>query len=107
MTSIDKIEHQHTKLLVAYNSEPLLKSALDNCDKNTTFNAGWEIIEGRFEILKSFCGGIASVFPNTASVESDFLVWKWEKDEFRMSLTDISLEGIMQCKQFEDLSSLI
>jgi len=70
--SIDKIESQHKKLLVAYHSEPLLKSAINNCDKNTTFDVGWGIVEGRFDILKDFCGGIASVFANTATVESDF-----------------------------------
>jgi len=30
----------------------------------------------------------------------------WEKDEYRQSLTDLSLEGIMQCKQFELLADL-
>lgn len=44
------------------------------------------------------------MFTNTASVESDFSVLGWKKDEYRMSLTNLSLEGIMQCKQFDLLS---
>jgi hypothetical protein len=31
----------------------------------------------------------------------------WEKDTYRLSITDLSLEGIMQCKQFEMLSHLM
>ena len=47
------------------------------------------------------------MFPNTATVESDFSVLKLSKDEHRKSLTDLSLEGVMQCKQFDALSNLI
>ena len=47
------------------------------------------------------------VFANTASVESDFSILGWEKDEYRLSLTDLSLEGIMQSKQHELLKLLI
>ena len=46
------------------------------------------------------------MFPNTATVESDFSILGWEANEYRRSLTNLSLEGIMQCKQFELLNSL-
>ena len=52
-----------------------------------------------------FYGGIESIFPNTASVESNFSILGWKKDEFRLSLTDLSLEGIMHCKQYKALLS--
>lgn len=72
---------------------------------------GWKTLVGRkccgeLNELRDFCGGIATIFPNTASVESDFSILGWEKDEYRMSLTDLSLEGIMQCKQFDLLTRL-
>ena len=74
---------------------------------STSFEIGWSIVEGKkFDVLRDFCGGIATVFPNTATVESDFSILGGEKDEYRKSLTDLSLEGIIQCKQFELLSSL-
>ena len=63
-------------------------------------------MEGRFEILRDFCGGIATVFANTTSVESDFSILGWEKDKFRLSITDLSLEGIMHCKQYVALANL-
>ena len=61
-------------------------------------------MEGRFEILRDFCGGIATVFLNTASVEYGFSILGWEKDKYRLSITDLSLEGIMHCKQYDVLS---
>ena len=100
------VESQHSKLVSAYQNESALKLALDKCDHRTSFETGWGIVEGRFNALRDFCGGIATVFANTATVESDFSILGWEKDEYRMSLTDLSLEGIMQCKQFELLSQL-
>jgi hypothetical protein len=45
-------------------------------------------------------------FPVASTVESDFSVLNWECDEFWSSLTDFSLEGVMQCKQFKQLQSM-
>ena len=64
-------------------------------------------MEGRFNDLRDFCGGIATIFPNTASVESDFSLLGWDKDEYRKSISDLSLEGVLQCKQFEMLYDLV
>ena len=46
-----------------------------------------------------FCGGLGSAFANTTSVESEFNILKWEKDDFRQSMMDLTLEGIFQTKQ--------
>src|SRR5947207_10653375 len=63
---IINIEHQHSKLVLAYQNDSALKSALDKCDHDTSFEAAWVIVEGRFDTLRDFCGGIATVFVNTA-----------------------------------------
>ena len=105
---IDTVEQQFKKLRLAYLSKLGLKSALNKCNVKTGFETDWIIVKGRkLNVLKNFCGCIATVFPNTASVESDFSQLAWEKDEHRMNITDLSLEGVLQCKQFELLSSLI
>ena len=46
-----------------------------------------------------FCSGLANAFANTTSVESDFSILKWEKDDFRQSMMNSTLEGIFQAKQ--------
>ncbi|GMF36997.1 unnamed protein product [Phytophthora lilii] len=46
--------------------------------------------------LQQFCCGLATVFANTASVESNFSTLKWELDDRRSVLTSLVLEGIFQ-----------
>ena len=60
----------------------------------------------RFPSLQQLCGALASSCPNTATVESDFSVIGWEKDECRTSLTDFSLKGILHAKQYHCLKLL-
>ncbi len=36
-------------------------------------------------------------------MESDFSLISWEKDNYRASLTDVSLEGILHSKQYFEL----
>jgi hypothetical protein len=44
--------------------------------------------KNHFEPLKRFFGGLATVFPGTASDESHYFV-DWEKDDYRTNLTDL------------------
>jgi hypothetical protein len=61
----------------------------------------WAVCQNRFIRLQEFCGGLPTVFPGTAVVESDFSVVNYEKSANRQSLSDISLEGILHAKQFD------
>jgi hypothetical protein len=71
---------------------------LDKCNSTALFDEGWSYVANRFDRLKEFCGGLAIAFPGTPSVENDFSIVYWEKDDCRISLTDISLEGIFHSK---------
>jgi hypothetical protein len=59
--------------------------------------------DNKFGLLKRFFGGLASVFPGAATVESNFLLINWEKDDYRAWLTDFSLDGILHSKQHFEL----
>ena len=86
-----------------------IKSALDSESSVHSFEADWALVEGfglEVQVLRDFCGGIATVPANTATVESDFSILGWEKDEYRKCLSDLALEGIMHSKQFELLGNL-
>ncbi|CAM6073977.1 unnamed protein product [Sphagnum tenellum] len=95
---------QHCDLVKAYKYEPLVKTILDQHDQKTKFNDAWEALGIRFTTLRTFCGGLVTLFPNSTFVESDFSVLKWEKDPYRNNLLDLSLEGVFQSKQFEALA---
>lgn len=65
------------------------------------------MFDSKFNPLKVFFGGLGTVFPGTATVESDFSLINWEKDEYRSWLTDLSLEGILlHSKQYFDLQNV-
>jgi len=42
-----------------------------------------------------YYGVVATLFPGTSTVESDFLILLWEKDLFRKCLSNFGLEGVM------------
>ena len=107
MHDIERIEQDFEGLLGAYQREQPLKEVLDQCSDKTTFDEGWKHVHGRFEYLKKFCGILATAFPGTSTVESDFSIVKWEKDDCQVALTDFSLEGILHTKQFDKLCSII
>ncbi|CAM6042671.1 unnamed protein product [Sphagnum compactum] len=75
-------ERQHKKLLNVVSKEPRLQTALARHSEQTDFSDAWKTpsIKDRFPKLMEFCGGLAFPFPDTATVESDFSVLKWEKD---------------------------
>jgi hypothetical protein len=103
---IDKIEWDHSSLLVAYQYDPEFRGAIQRCSTATSFKDSWSLASGRWRSLMEFCGGFASIFPNTASVEYDFSIINQEKDAHRLALTDLSLAGIMHSKQYDLLNTL-
>lgn len=106
-TRIEQIEKDHKELMRAYRGEVQFKESLDACsDLRDKFCDAWALCGGRFGVLREFAGGLASMFPNTATVEADFSLIGYEKDEYRQSLTDFSLEGILHAKQFDTLRDL-
>ena len=100
------IQEEHRSLCRAYQSEQVLMDQLDQSDDKVSFLVGWRPLEGRFVHLKEFCAGLATVFPGTATVESDFSIINFEKNIYRSALTDLSLEGILHCKQFPLVTKL-
>ena len=90
--------------LKAYKFKPSFKTILDQHDLGTKFNDAWEALGIRFATLRTFCGSLATLFPNSPSVESYFSVLNWEKDPYRDNLLNLSLEDVFQSKQFDALA---
>lgn len=106
--AIEDIESEHRLFLRAWREETSFKEAVEAKARDTTeYDELWSDCSARFPRLEEFCGGLAVIFPNTATVEADFSVLGWEKDDYRKSLGDFSLEGVMQCKQYKKVSSMV
>ena len=104
---VDKIADEHKELIMQYRTDGLLKHAIDsspegrNEDTSSSFVDAWIVQRSNgFQHLHAFRGGIATLFPETCTVESDISVLRWEKDNFRKSLSDFGLKAILQAKQF-------
>ena len=103
---IDQIERDHKDLLKSFIEESATKALIKKHDVKTMFNNAWNDLPRRFLHLRDSCGGFGSAFANTTSVESDFSVLKWEKDDFCQSMTNLTLEGIFQTKQSDMLGCI-
>jgi hypothetical protein len=87
---VDRIEDEHRALVAM---------CRNGHTHQTMFNDAWgDLLAKPFVHLRLFCGGLATSFANTTSVESDFSILKCENDSFRQSLTTLSVEGIFQTK---------
>ena len=82
------------------------REMIEYMDDLISFDEAWSLIRNKYPLLCMFFGGLASVFPGTSTVESDFSIIGFEKDDYRAVLTNFSLEGILQCKQFKLLHKI-
>ena len=71
-TEIDVIEQEFEELQSAYHRESSFKAVLDACGHHTSFEEGRKLTQDRFCFLREFCGGLATAFPGTSTVGSDF-----------------------------------
>ena len=98
------MEDEFRKLKRMYREEGEVKLAIDAIqadDKCWEFEKCWECVADRVPLLYAFYGGLATVFPGTATVESDFSDLKWTKDVYSVSLSDFSLEAKLHTRQFD------
>jgi hypothetical protein len=100
---IDVIADEHKALVSAHRHEPVLRDCIDACGGGCSFEQAWSLLSERFPNLAEFCGGIATIFPGTSTVESDFSVLRYEKDDNRKGLSDFGLSGILQSKQYKNI----
>ncbi|KAJ2398881.1 hypothetical protein GGI10_006521, partial [Coemansia sp. RSA 2530] len=100
---IDRVEIEVFELHHRYNTDNSTMTTIDRHSDATPFNVAWKELKRVYPNLCNFAGGLATIFANSATVESDFSRLKRIKDPHRQSLTDLSLEGIMQAENYNQL----
>src|SRR5947207_14481968 len=95
MNQIADLETEFRELCLKYQSNSVFTIAIDACDSNTSFELAWSIVEGQFDVIRNFCGGIVTVFANTATVESYFSILDWDNYEYKITIFDMYLEYII------------
>ena len=107
-SGLEQISQEFCKFQCSFHEEGF-KEALELTDNDATsidFKKLWLQKKICFPQFQCFCRGLASAFPNTAEVESDFSINGWEKSDDWNDLTDFSLEGILHTKPYNDLKKL-
>eukprot|EP00172_Hildenbrandia_rubra_P002463 Plantae.Rhodophyta-Hildenbrandia_rubra.ctg3321.p2 GENE.Plantae.Rhodophyta-Hildenbrandia_rubra.ctg3321~~Plantae.Rhodophyta-Hildenbrandia_rubra.ctg3321.p2 ORF type:complete len:116 (+),score=25.05 Plantae.Rhodophyta-Hildenbrandia_rubra.ctg3321:492-839(+) len=105
--TMQKIEGQHRDFQRSHEQGQDFKLRADSVEDSASFGDAWKAAGNRHELLRSFVGGIAAVFPGASAAEPDFSILSWEKSESRASLTDFSLEGMLHAKQASLLDSIL
>ena len=103
---IDDLEHEFIDFERRYHTDGGFKELVQNTSKCESFGEAWGWLYEKYPRLATFSGGFATTFPGTSTVESDFSVIGWEKDEYRTLLSDLSLEGILHAKQMKELAKI-
>lgn len=105
------IIHEFDTLVRTVAREPTLEHTLQKAGSNASgyfnFSKAWSTIYRRFPHSYKIACGLASVLPNTATVEADFSMINYERDWYRSALTSFSLEGILHAKQFDNLKKVV
>lgn len=101
LSDVDVIDQRQRNFRSTY-----LNSQIDGYTDVTSFEECWSGLHQRWPLLAWFFGALATLFPGTATAESDLSVARYEKDASRCRLIDLSLEGIVHSKQFVSLQSI-
>ena len=106
---VENIDAEFRSLRLACREESGLKQVLEDNETRArcaSFVECWSPLGNKYDNLKNYCGGIASVMPGTSSVESDFSLINWTKDPHSQSMTDFTLESILHAKQYGRIQAL-
>jgi hypothetical protein len=84
----------------------VLKASIDGIDEDKAdFDVAWKVLSVTYVNLHAFFGGLATVFPGTSSVESDFSLLKMTSGKHSTNLTDFSLESKLHASQLFELQN--
>lgn len=98
---IKAIERDFDDFAVAVEREPILNGVLKKHGRETDVSFAWSCLNGRFRMLQEFVGGLACVVPEAAAgtLASDLSLLNWEKPDYRQTMVDFALEGILHARQ--------
>jgi hypothetical protein len=72
-----------------YIRDPLLKDMLDSMKDTIEYRDAWESLQSQFPKLCEFSTGLATIYPGTTRVESDFSILGWEKGRVSLRIDEL------------------
>lgn len=65
----------------------------------------WGTFGKRYELLRTFCGGLPTVLSGTPTVESEFSTMRREETSEKSNISKLTIAGAMHSKQWNELRS--
>jgi hypothetical protein len=99
-------EHQALKRELL--RSPDVKADFQRTAATTTasFQSCWRPLLPGYPNLREVAAGLATIFPGSSSVESDFSILKLDKSPQRSNLADLTIEGQFYSRQWRGLERL-
>lgn len=98
---IDTLCREFDSFYHAVLHESKLKRVLKTHGRDTDITSAWTCLNGRFRLLQEFVCTLASVVPegSAGALATELRTLNWEKPDYRQTMVDFSLEGILHAKQ--------
>lgn len=105
--SINEIESDHRDFLLYHRDDPGFKESIDaKAPETSDYYKLWDDCRSRYPRIQEFFGGLAVIYLTWPLLRPMFWVIRGEKDDYRESLGDFSLEGALKTKQFKVVSNI-
>ncbi|KAJ2030720.1 hypothetical protein GGI03_005864 [Coemansia sp. RSA 2337] len=101
-----QVEHAHAEMVATFKVKGLVQTVISLQTDEMPFDKAWEQLGRKYPLLCNFVGVIATIFANSGTVMSDFSKLNRITNPHRRSLTDLSLEGLLQAKHYEEMFEL-
>ncbi|KAJ2031600.1 hypothetical protein GGI03_006882 [Coemansia sp. RSA 2337] len=101
-----QVELAHAEMVAVFEERELVQTVVSLQTDKMPYDKAWEQLGRKYPLLCDFVGGIATIFANSGTVESGFSKLNRIANLHRISLTDLSLEGSLQAKYYEEMFEL-
>ncbi|KAJ2327770.1 hypothetical protein GGH92_009992, partial [Coemansia sp. RSA 2673] len=93
-------------MVAVFEERGLVKTVVSLQTDKMLYDKAWKQLGRDYPLLWDFVGVIATIFANSGTVESDFSKLNRIANPHRRSLTDLSLEGLLQAEYYEEMFEL-
>ncbi|KAJ2054319.1 hypothetical protein H4S04_000075 [Coemansia sp. S16] len=101
-----QVELAHAEMVAVFKERGLILTVVSSQTGEMPLDKAWEQLGRDYPLLCDFVGGIAPIFANSGTVESDFSKLNRIAKPHRRSLTVLSLEGSLQAEYYEEMFEL-
>ncbi|KAJ2029355.1 hypothetical protein IW146_009285, partial [Coemansia sp. RSA 922] len=101
-----QVELAHAEMVAAFKERELVQTVISLQTDEMPLDKAWEQLGREYPLLCDFVDFIATIFANSGTVESDFSKLNRIANPHRRSLTDLSLEGLLQAEYYEEMFEL-